>query len=192
MSTKNISILFTAILSVSMFFTSCKKDEVENPDAEEQELITTVKLTVTNDNGFNQTFSYKVENGFETPTPGLVTKDSIILDANTSYNVEINLLNENETPAENITSEVIAENHHHLFLYESDPSSGAGSVSFSDGDKDEDGLPFNQKIKFTTGNAGTGALTATLKHEPTNKAAATPAAAGGETDMEAVFNVRIK
>lgn len=192
MTTKNITTLFATVFAFATLFTACKKDKVEHPDAHEHELITTVKLVVTNSDGFNQTFSYKVEHGFETPTPGQITKDALVLAPNTTYDVEINLLDEHEEPGENVTAEVISESEHHLFLYESDPASGAGSIAFSGGSLDTDGKPFNQKIKFTTGDAGTGKLTAILKHVPTDKTATTSAAAGGETDMEAVFDVQIK
>ncbi|RYD55209.1 MAG: hypothetical protein EOP56_16820 [Sphingobacteriales bacterium] len=190
MKRNNLYIVFAFITLISVF-ASCNK-KVEVPEPEEQELITTVKLNVTNAKGFNQSFSYRVENGFETPTPGLVTKDSLILDTNTSYNVEIQVLNEKENPAENITSEVIAEKDEHLFLYESNPTSGAGSIAITDGSKDNAGKPFNHTVGFKTTASGTGTMTVTLKHQPTDKAAATPAAAGGETDMQAVFNVRIR
>lgn len=190
---KNNIIKYATIAALAtVSFTACKKDEVTTPAPVEQELITTLKLTVTNNEGFNKTFTYKVENGFGSTTHGTVTKDDVVLAPGKQYDVEVTLLNEKETPAEDLTEEVKNESNEHLFLFQSAPITGAGSISFSDGNKDDNGNPLNQKIKFTTATAGTGVLTVTLKHEPTNKAATNPDAAGGETDVEAVFTVKLQ
>jgi uncharacterized lipoprotein YbaY len=183
-----------AILAVaaSTIFTACKKEELPTPAPVEQELITTVRLIVTNSSGFNKTFNYKVDNGFGSSTQGNVRIDDVALAPGTNYDVEVQVWDESKNPAENITQEVIAESHHHLFIFRSNPASGAGSIAFSNGNKDDEGEPLNQKIAFTTGAAGNGSLTVTLKHEPTNKNAANAAEAGGETDAEAIFPVKLQ
>lgn len=191
---KKYSIIKLTALTLIMTGTlaACRKDDaVENPEPVEQELITTMKLVVTNSAGFNKSFVYKVENGFGNGQ-SITQIDNIELAPATAYDVEILMLNEKETPAEDITEEVKAESQDHLFLYQSAPATGAGSVGVSDGNLDADGKAFNQKVKFTTGGAGNGTLTITLKHEPVDKAATTPDAAGGETDAEAVFPVKIQ
>jgi hypothetical protein len=103
--------------------------------------------------------------------------------------VEVFILNETKTPAENITEEVISESADHLFIYESNP---AELLTFSNGSKDAANIPFNQRIVFTSGAAGNGELLVTLKHLPTNKAATKAADAGGETDVEASFVVKVQ
>jgi hypothetical protein len=178
----------TSIAVASITFAGCKKDKVENPDVEEQELITTVKLHVTGANSFDKTFTYKVENGFGVTSPGTITRDDIALAPNTEYNMEVHLLNEKKNPAEDITEEVIAEKNDHLFLFEAQTS----LLTLTDGNKDNNGAPFNQTIKVKTGAAGSGSLTVILKHEPANKNAANAADAGGETDVEATFNVVVQ
>lgn len=189
---KNVKQLATIFLSASMIFTACKKPEVANPQPVEEELITTMRLIVTNQSGFNKTFNYKVDNGFGSGAQGNVTIDDIVLAPGTDYDVAVEVWNEAKNPAEDVTEEVIAESHHHLFVFESNPATGAGSLAFSNGSKDDEGHAFNQKIHIKTGAQGTGSLTLTLKHEPTNKDAATADAAGGETDARAVFPVKIQ
>lgn len=189
---KKVQQLATIFLGASLAFTACKKPEVNNPTPVEQELITTVKLIVKNNAGFNKTFSYKVDNGFSSGTQGNVAIDDVVLSPETEYDVTVEVWDESKTPAENITEEVIAESHHHLFVFESNPATGAGSLSFSNGSLDDEGHPFNQSIHIKTGALGTGSLTVTLKHEPTNKEAATAAQTGGETDAEAVFPVKLQ
>ncbi|MEZ5015885.1 MAG: hypothetical protein R2800_02460 [Flavipsychrobacter sp.] len=185
-------LLLGALVAVSV--TSCtKKNEnlVVNPTPQEQELITTIKLVVTNSAGFNKTFSYKVDNGFNSTTPATPVIDDVVLAPNTTYNVSVEVWNEAENPVEDITTEVKAENTEHLFVLESAPANGAGSISFTNGSKDDNGNPLNQTIDFTTGAAGNGVLTVTLKHEPTDKNAANADAAGGETDAKAIFPVKL-
>lgn len=184
-------LLMTALVS-TVLFTACKKENdsiIEDPHVHEEELITTVRLVVTNSSGFNKTFNYKVDNGFNSSEPATPAIDEIELEHDTHYDVDVQVWNESESPAENITEEVKEESHHHLFLFESTPAMGAGSIIFEDGNKDDEGLPFNQTISFHTGGQGNGTVTVTLKHEPTDKTATTPAAAGGETDAQAVFPV---
>lgn len=191
---KNIIKLATALLLTITVISSCKKDDdpiVTNPAPVEQEIITTVRLVVTNGAGFNKTFNYKVDNGFNNATPATPVIDDVVLAPNTTYNVSVQVWNESESPAEDVTEEVKTENKEHLFVLESTPATGAGSIALSNGSKDDDGNPLNQTIDFTTGAAGNGTLTVTLKHEPTNKSATTAAAAGGETDAQAIFPVKL-
>jgi len=177
--------LIATIFTSAVLFTACTKTPIENPEPVEQEVITTIRLVVTNSSGFNKTFNYKVLND-------LNFVDEVVLAPSTEYDVEIKVLNESLTPTEDITEEVLAESNDHLFVLESNPATGAGAISFTDGSKDADGNPLNQKLKFTTGEAGNGVLTVTLKHEPTNKNAGTAGAAGGETDAEASFTVKLQ
>lgn len=181
---KTISLLaFTAIA-----LSACDSND-EPAIPVEQELVTTVKLLVTDNGGFKQTFTYKVENGVGATTPGTVTKDEVVLAPSKEYNVEVQLWNDKKTPAENITEEVIAESSAHLFLYESKP---AGLLTFSNGNKDAANMPFNQRIVVKTGAADTGELGVVLKHNPTNKAALNAADAGGETDVDVTFPVKLQ
>ena len=180
-------ILFTVL---AVLFTACNKDKVETPVAEEQELITTLRITVTDTvSGSSSTFNYKIENGFNGYTPSVVYFDTIKLSSNKTYTYSISVLNEKATPAEDVTSEVISENDEHLFILVSDPASGAGAITVSNGNKDNNNDPFNQEGMFITDAAGTGTLTLTLIHTPIDKNAATTAGTGGETDAEAVFPV---
>ena len=117
--------------------------------------------------------------------------DTVKLEANRTYTATAEYFNDKETPAENITEEIIEEKDEHLLIYQSNPASGPGSISFSEGSKDNNGLPFNQTIQFTTGAAGNGTLQVNLMHAPSDKSGTTPDASGGETDAETIFPVKI-
>jgi hypothetical protein len=186
---KNQTII-TAILFVLILFAACRKKDPPKPA--EQELITTMKLLITDGAAFSQEFMYKVDNGFGSTTTGTVQIDTIKLVPNKIYYVTTELFNEKAMPIDSITTEVLDERNAHLFLYQSTPASGAGSIAFSNGSKDFNNLPFNQTITFTTGNTGSGTLQVNLIHAPADKNGATPATSGGETDAEAVFPVMIQ
>jgi hypothetical protein len=185
----NTKIIFRTALTLAVattLFTSCKKNDPPVPD--EQELITTVKVTLTNTStGFNKTFQYKIENGFNNSTPGTIQIDTVQLPAGQSFSASMTVLNEKADPVENTTEEIQEKDYEHLFLYQSDPATGAGSIVASDGNKDENGKPFNLTTTWTTGTAGKGTMSIHLMHLPVNKDGTTPETAGGETDLFVVF-----
>jgi len=180
------------VLLLSVAFTACKKSE-DNPAPDEQELITTIKLTLTNSTNAAdvKTYTYKVENGFNSTSPGIVIADTLKLQAGVAYNSSIIVLNEKANPVEDITSEIVSEKDEHLFLLTSVPATGAGAVAFSNGATDNAGKPFNITGVVTAGTTGSGHLNLYLLHQPTDKSGTTLAAAGGETDVAAVYPVRI-
>ncbi|MGC4058404.1 MAG: hypothetical protein QM743_09865 [Chitinophagaceae bacterium] len=185
---KNIVI---AIACISMLtFAACKKEK-SAPTPDEQELITTVKITLSDDAGFNQTFEYKVENGFSSGTSAIEI-DTVKLNANKTYSAVLTVLNEKASPVEDITAEIIEKSYEHLFVFASAPASGNGSVSVADGNKDSNGKPLNQTFQLTTSTAGKGTFRVTLMHQPTDKNGTTPETAGGETDLDATFPVSLQ
>jgi len=182
------AVMLTATIATT--FSACKKDDPPTPV--EQELITTLRLDVSGENGFSKSFSYKIENGFGGGLGGIIQIDTLRLAPELTYQVSARVLNEKENPVEDITTEVIAERDEHLFLYHSAPATGAGSITFSNGSTDGQSRPFNQTIIFSTGTSGTGTLTVHLIHAPSDKSGSTPGETGGETDVEAVFPVVIQ
>ena len=174
-----LAILFIA----SITFTSCndKEDEFENED----ELITTVTYTLTNGNNI-VTFVFQDLDG-EGGEEGTV-EVSGPLAANTTYTGSIELLNESETPAEDITEEVAEEDDEHEFFY----TTTVAGLSIEKTDVDEDGNPVGIATSLVTGDAGTGTITIVLKHEPTKPNNNNSADAGGSTDVEVTFEVSVQ
>jgi len=181
-----------AVLAIPVF-SSCNKGD-DNATPVEQELITTIKLTLTNATNTTDvhTYTYKVENGFNNAAPGTVIADTLQLTSNTAYTTSVQVLNEKASPVENTTDEILTEQTKHLFLYNSVPVTGAGSVAFSNGIKDTNGAPFNLTGTLTSGAAGSGKLNLYLMHEPVNKNGTTPDDAGGETDVASTYPVLIR
>ena len=179
--------LFLFALVGTLTITSCGDDDPEPPM--EEELITTLNYTLTSSSGNTFTVSFLDLDG----DGGMdATIGTATLEANETYTGSIELLNESEDPAEDITEEIMEEDDVHQFFFE---SSVAGlSVSYSDAD--DDGNPLGLANTLTTGDPGSGTLTVTLRHEPDKNADGVSggniANAGGSTDIEVPFPVNVQ
>jgi len=185
--TKNY--LFIAmVITTALFFTSCDKDDpVVPPDVE---LITTVNYTLTPMlGGATITLSFVDLDGDGELAPIIVGGT---LEANQTYTGSLELLNELESPAENITEEIAEEDEEHQFFFQSN----VANLSIQYGDQDADGNPIGLSNTLRTGDAASGSITITLRHEP-NKSAANVSTgditnAGGETDIEVTFPIEVQ
>ncbi|WP_439131211.1 type 1 periplasmic binding fold superfamily protein [Polaribacter sp.] len=176
--TKLLAILFISVLS----FTSCEDEHDDHHHDHEEELITTVNYTLTNGNDIvTLTFSDPDGEGGNDGTYNI----SGPLTANTTYTGIVELLNESESPAEDITEEVKTEGDEHEFFY----STNIATITKTD--EDADGNPLGIETSVVTGNAGSGSITVVLIHEPT-KPNTGLANAGGSRDVEVTFNVTIQ
>lgn len=181
---KTIKLLALFFIS-SLVFVSCSSDDDNDDHDHEEELITTVTYTLTNGNDV-VTLTFEDLDG-ESGTDG--TYDvSGPLTANTTYTGSIELLNETEDPAEDITEEVEEEGDEHEFFY----TSSISDITITKEDEDEDGNPIGIETTLTTGEAGTGTLTIILKHEPTKPNDGTSTSAGGSTDVSVTFSIEVE
>ncbi len=179
---KLLAILFISALTLS----SCSDDDHDDDDHDhEEELITTVNYTLTNGNDV-VTLSFVDLDG-EGGSDGTYSVSGS-LSANTTYTGAIELLNETEDPAEDITVEVKDEADEHEFFY----SSNITGVSVAKTDTDGDGNPIGIETTLTTGDTGIGTLTIILKHEPTKPNDGTADNAGGSTDVEVTFAISVQ
>lgn len=183
---KNFKLLAIALIAVSTF-TACDKDDDEIIlPVNEEELITTVKLTLTG-GGQVVTLTSKDLDG-DGPNAPVVTVSNNLA-ANTTYTGQVEFLNELESPAEDITTEVEEEGADHQIFYQTLAALG----TFAYTDVDANGKPIGLTFTYTTSNAASGDLTVTLRHLPNKSAAGVSAGnianAGGSTDAEVVFPV---
>lgn len=167
---------------------SCKKDDHDH--AHESELITTLRYTlVPASGGAPIVLTFKDLDGEGGNAP-VITNGTLA--ANTTYNGSLELLNESQTPSKDITAEILAEAAEHQFFF---VVTGA-NLAVRYADQDAKGKPLGLKSQLTTQQASTGKLQVVLRHEP-NKDAANVANgvitnAGGETDIQVVFDVTIR
>ena len=182
------NILWALPLFSVLLFTSCEKDDPDIPN--EEELITTLIYTLTPEGGGTAIeFRFTDLDGDGGDAPVIVNGT---LAANTTYNGVVTLLNEAESPVEDITEEVEEEDEEHqLFFTVTDANA---TVAYADADAD--GNPVGLATTLTTTGASTGTLVVTLRHEPNKGAAGVSSGditnAGGETDIEVTFSVVIQ
>lgn len=169
-----------ALLGATTLFTACEKDDKNGPD-NEQELITTVRLTFTSTGG-TAIFKAVDKDGDGGLAPQI---DPVALKANTDYTLKVEFLDESGSSAKDITTEVKSESAAHLICYTVSGGMPAPQIQ----DKDGDGKPLGLESKFKTGAAGAGALKVTLKHEADKNSA--NACNTGETDAEVTFSVTV-
>ncbi len=173
-----------ALLSLGLVTLSCSSDD-DNPVAvDEEEVITTMTITLTE--GSNTVTLQTRDLDGDGPDAPVVTTGN--LTANTTYTGAIVLLNETETPADNITVEVAEEDDEHQFFFNVSGALTAVDYADADGNNNPVGLSFT----LTTGDAGNGVLQVTLRHEPKKPNDGTLEDAGGETDIAQSFNVVIE
>jgi hypothetical protein len=174
-----------ALLASTLIFASCSDDDDTPEPVNEEEVITT--LTVTLDSGSDTVVMQYQDLDGDGPDAATVTVSGS-LSANTTYDGSIILLNETESPAENVTEEIEEEDLDHQFFY----TVGSGlDVAAEYGDADSEGNPLGLSFILNTGMASSGGLTFTLRHEP-NKPNTGLENAGGETDIEVTFDVTVE
>jgi len=178
--------LSTTIFATALIF-SCSSDDDSTPEPVlEEEVITTMTITLTADGQADVILQTQDLDG-DGPNLPVVTVSGD-LSENTMYSGSIVLLNETEDPAENITEEIEEEALEHQFFY----TIGNGLNAETDyNDADSDGNPIGLDFVLSTNSVSSGSITFTLRHEPTKPNMGIEDA-GGETDIEATFDIAIQ
>ena len=175
---------FYALLTLAML--GCSDDDTTPEIINEDELITTVILTLTPDSGDQVVLTTIDLDGDGPDEP--VTTVSGSFSENTVYTGAARFLNETETPAEEITDEVVEEADEHQVFY---TISEGLNIQTTYEDQDSQGNPLGVQITLSTGLASEGSLTVTLRHEPVKPNDGLDSA-GGETDISTSFDVSIQ
>lgn len=174
---------FSALMLGSLLFagTSCKDEEPTPEPVVEQELITTVTLSLVPDGkGQNVTATYSDPDGDGGDAPEI---GALNLAPNTTYNFTVSLSDDSKTPPVDITAEVLAEGDEHELFYE---ALGGLDVTVEKTDTDKNNRPIGLKGTITTGGESVGKLQVTLKHQEGLKGS-TSDVTKGETDVEIEF-----
>lgn len=176
-----------SLVAFALFLTSCDDDDA--PVAiNQEEVITTVEYRLENtaDAGNVVVYESVDDDGDGPNAPNITIVGN--LRANATYTGTIRFLNATVSPPENITEEVIQEAAEHEVFY----TSSLSTLSVTKDDVDANNNPLGVETTLTTGAAGTGNLTITLRHEPTKPNDNTLSGAGGETDVEVTFTVDVQ
>ena len=184
--TMKTSIPFLSIIAL-LFMTSCTDDD-EVTIINEEELITTVELELTNSTDATNVVLFKsVDIDGEGPDDSVITITGTV-NANSTYLGQVRFLNESIAPSEDITEEVIEESNEHEVFY----TSSITDLTITKTDVDVNGNPLGILTTFQTGAIGTGTLIVVLRHQPTKPNDNTLSGAGGETDAEVSFTIEVE
>lgn len=181
---KHLKLTSFALLAFTLF--SCSNDD--SGPVNEEEVITTIRVTLTN--GGNTITLQSQDLDGDGPNAPVVTVSGN-LDTSTTYLGSVEFLNELENPVEDITAEVEEEGVDHQLFFEL--TNSLGTITYDD--VDDNGNPIGLEFTLVTGNAGTGTLTLTLRHEPNKEASGVSDGditnAGGSTDAEVSFPITV-
>ena len=176
-----------AIMAILLFI-SCSDDPDEAAHTHEQEVFTTMTITlVPSDGSSNITLQTEDLDG-DGPNPPAITVSGKLKASNT-YTGSIKWYNKTETPMEELTPEIVEEKDEHQIFY----TIGSGlTMTVSDLSKDSTGNDFGHTFSIKSLSASSGKLTVTLIHEPTKPNGGNLSTAGGATDIAATFDVVIE
>ena len=194
-----LNILLYSLLSL-VIFTACEDDDVVPEEEEEMEVITDVTLIFTSDAGAVVTASAQDPDG--EGVQELVVLDEIQLQAGTNYTLTFDIMNNLETPGEDIGDEIAEEDDEHQIFFAwtegafSNPTGNGNIDNASDpvnyNDADGNGNPLGLNTSWTAGDPTTAAsFTVRLQHQPDVKTS-TSGANDGDTDFELQFQLTIQ
>ena len=178
---------FALALSATTLAPGCKGDDCEPGEdchEHESELITSMKIAFTDSITGAAAFEYGFEDadGVGGNAPSI---DSIKLAPNTTYNASVRIYTTHEGHSHEITSEIQAEDHEHLFCYT--VTSAALDIQRTESDG---AFPVGLLTRWRAGAAGSGTAKVVLRHQPDGQkdGSCTP----GDTDLEVLFPVKIQ
>lgn len=179
------------ILFLITLISACRKEPEE---VIENDVITTIKLSVKDTGSALPAVDYFFRDldgeGGNSPVT-----DTFIMHPTTYYEIQLDLSNERQTPAQSVTAEIMANKEEHQLFFTPTPS--ASLINFMYKDLDANGKPLGLKISYNTQNSPTsGSLEIILRHFPNKNAANVSSGditnAGGESEVEVDFPFRIE
>ena len=194
-----LNYLLYAVLTL-FIFTACEDDDATPAEENEEEVITDVKLIFTPASGSVVTATAQDPDG--EGVQELKVSGAINLVSGSSYTLTYEIMNNLETPGEDIGEEIKEEDaEHQLFFSFTDGAftspTGNGNIdNASDpinyNDQDDNGNPVGLSTSWTAGDALTsGSFTVRLQHQPDVKTS-TSTATTGDTDFELTFVLNIQ
>lgn len=182
-------LIFSTLFLAITCFTSCSNDDEVIAPVDEEVITQAVYTLISQTDPTNIVIFDFLDADGEGGLDGISTVTGT-LNSGTVYDGTITFANTIE--GEDITEEINAEKEEHQVFFQ---STVAGmSIVYADEDANND--PVGLSSTATTGDAGTGTLTITLRHLPTKDADGVSSGditnAGGATDIEVIFDVTVE
>ena len=187
-----------------LIFTACEDDDATPAEENEEEVITDVKLIFTPTNTLSglATVEATAQDPDGEGVQELQVSGSIDLAVNASYTLTYEIMNNLETPGEDIGEEILEEGAEHQIFYSftdgafTSPTGNGNIDNASDpvnyNDTDANGNPLGLSTAWTTGDAlSSGTFTVRLQHQPDVKTSSSTATTG-DTDFELTFVLNIQ
>lgn len=155
-------------LSLLFALSACSDVEDSSRDETINEVMTTVVLNFTADDGTELEFVWADPDN--TANPSI---DTIVLSDAADYTLSLSFLNELENPTEDVTPEIADEDDQHFVFITGSAVTGPASQDNPDAivehryaDEDDNGLPVGLDNDILTLAPGEGEFTVTLRHMP--------------------------
>ena len=185
-----MKLLKYALLAIPFLYFSCDDDDDTPEPINEEEVITTMTVTLVAHDGSGVVTMQTQDLDGEGPNAPVVTVSGP-LSSVTSYSGSIEWLNEMEDPAEDVTEEILEEADEHQVFF---TASTGLPLEFAYVDTDSNGNPLGTQFivaPTSEGATGSGTITITLVHEPTKPNDGLDTA-GGEIDIQTTFSVTVE
>ena len=155
-------------LSLLFALSACSDVEDSSRDETINEVMTTVVLNFTADDGTELEFVWADPDN--TANPSI---DTIVLSDAADYTLSLSFLNELENPTEDVTPEIADEDDQHFVFITGSAVTGPATkdnpnavVEHLYADEDDNGLPVGLDNDILTLAPGEGEFTVTLRHMP--------------------------
>ncbi|MCY3772495.1 MAG: type 1 periplasmic binding fold superfamily protein [Gemmatimonadetes bacterium] len=203
-----LSVLTVAVFVTAALTFACADDEESSPTGPtepeeheeddhgpgEEELITTLRITLTpSGGGAPVTVQFQDLDGEGGNAPVVGT---LVVNAGTDYDGAVQVLNELESPAENITEEVEEEAEAHQFFYRTLGGFSPATVTYADKESDyttNSGADHPVGVAFmlsVPANAQDGQLRVILSHY--DEGPKDGVTQSDETDIDVTFQVEVR
>tara|TARA_Y100000766_G_C18900954_1_gene603383 strand:- start:1955 stop:2581 length:627 start_codon:yes stop_codon:yes gene_type:complete len=190
------------VVAAGLILVGCKKDEEDPHHEHDHEVFTDVKLIFTNTEDSEDIVEATAQDSDGEGVDILQVKNAINLDTSKSYTLTFEIMNNLETPGENIGAEIKEEDDEHQVFFSfsegafSNPSGNGNIDKASDpivyNDKDENGFPVGLNTSWETSSTPLekGTFTVQLQHQPGVKTA-TSSVEDGDADFVLRFELNI-
>lgn len=191
MNMKNIKEnYFVIFLFTILLFTSCEEDGAVPEEEEEMEVITDVKLIFTNQYDPTDTVTARAQDPDGAGVQELKVLNGIVLKPNKQWILTFEIMNNLESPGEDIGKEILEEGASHQIFFDYPPEA---FCEFGYLDEDVNGNPIGLKTAWQ--NCGDKVIekdfTISLKHQPGVKTS-TSTVSDGDTDFQLTFVLTIQ
>ena len=197
---KLIKFSFLTLLTASTFVTSCSDDDHDEPHHEhDHEQITDIKLIFTNNSDATDIVEATAKDADGEGIEELKVLDTIELDGGKTYTLTYEIMNNLETPGEDIGEEIAEEDDEHQIFYSFSNDaftslSGNGNIDKASDplnyeDKDDNNNPVGLVTEWETANKTltNGSFKIQLQHQPDGIKTSTSGAGDGEDDFTLEF-----